>query len=93
MDESVVQQKSQGTIGYRWLGSKTFAIEPLQHIVGTDGAMTFQQNTQRASPYCGKSQLVETAVGIRLPECPSDTPFVIVSRKPNDGLRVFLLHV
>ncbi len=92
VNESVVQQKPQGTIGYRWFGTETFALEPLQYIVCANGAVALQQDAQRTTPYHGKPQFVEVTVGIRLRKCPCDTPLVIVSPKPDDGLRDILLH-
>lgn len=93
MDESIVQQKSQGTIDNRRFGPQAFAPEAFQHIIGTDSTVTFQQDTQRTTPHLGKPQLVESAVGISLLERPCDAPFVVVPGKPDDGLRDVLLHV
>lgn len=92
MYKSVVQQKPQGTIGYGGLGPQTFTLEALQHIIRANGAMAFQQDTQGTTPHLGEPQLVETAIGIRLPKCASDAPLVIVPGEPDNGLRDILLH-
>ena len=92
MDETVFQQKPQGAIGNWRFGPQTFALEALQHVIGADGTVAFQQDTQRATPHCGKPQLVETAIGISLPERARDAPLVIVPGKPDDGFRAVLLH-
>ena len=65
----LIDQELQRAIGHRGLVAKALGRQPLQHVIGAERAMIFQQDFQHAPPHRGQPCAVGRAVrlGLRQP--------------------------